>query len=230
MSIARTAWLVSVLVVLPDPTAARVKMSRRRPRSYSAWGKVPRPLKLTAEELAGCPGRHSMPRIVTGRRRSSRGFPVVAVLKAAGIKFGSDLRGPALANYLVVEATDGYRAVFSLPEIDPDFTDHILLLADRRDGKPLGKNEGPLRVVVLGENRPCRDGSAGRRPQGRARPESHWRSRVRCLGGRRGSGQLDGLPRPGAFDLRQAEPEGLPGEVAGSWGAVGRWPRPRRRR
>jgi hypothetical protein len=81
---------------------------------------------------------------------------LVELLKAAGVKFGQDLRGPALATYLVVEAADGYRAVFALPELDPAFTDRVVLLADQRDGKPLGGNAGPLRVIVPGEKRHAR--------------------------------------------------------------------------
>src|SRR5262249_10815519 len=84
------------------------------------------------------------------------GVPLFEILKAAGVPFGTDLRGPALASYLVVEASDGYRVVFALPELDPAFTDHIVLLADRRDGKPLEGEEGALRLVVLGEKRHAR--------------------------------------------------------------------------
>jgi hypothetical protein len=58
--------------------------------------------------------------------------------------------------YLVVEAADGYRAVFALPELDPLFTDRVILLADRRDGKSLSEREGPLRIIVPGEKRPAR--------------------------------------------------------------------------
>jgi hypothetical protein len=61
-----------------------------------------------------------------------------------------------MANYLVVEASDGYRAVFALPELDPASTDRVIILADRREGKPLGEHEGPLRVVVPGEKKPSR--------------------------------------------------------------------------
>ena len=81
---------------------------------------------------------------------------LVELLKSAGVKFGSDLRGPALALYLVVEAADGYRAVFALPELDPATTDQIILLADRRDGKAIDAKEGPLRVIVPGEKRRVR--------------------------------------------------------------------------
>ena len=61
-----------------------------------------------------------------------------------------------MALYLLVEATDGYRVVFALPELDPAFKDRAGLLADRRDGQPLAAAEGPLRLVVPGEKRHAR--------------------------------------------------------------------------
>lgn len=84
------------------------------------------------------------------------GTPIYEVLKAAGVKFGEALRGPALANYLLVEAADGYRVAFALPELDPAFGDRVFLLADRRDGKPMNEKDGPLRVVVPDEKRHAR--------------------------------------------------------------------------
>lgn len=75
------------------------------------------------------------------------GTPLYEVLKAAGIKFGEALRGPGMANYLLVEAADGYRVAFALPELDPAFSDRVFLLADRRDGKAMNEKEGPLRIV-----------------------------------------------------------------------------------
>jgi DMSO/TMAO reductase YedYZ molybdopterin-dependent catalytic subunit len=62
----------------------------------------------------------------------------------------------AVATYVVVDAADGYRAVFALAELDPAQTDRVILLADRKDGQPLPAAEGPLRVVVPGEKRPAR--------------------------------------------------------------------------
>jgi hypothetical protein len=56
----------------------------------------------------------------------------------------------------VASAADGYRAVFALPELDPAFTDGVVLVADKRDGRPLGGEEGPLRLVVAGEKRQAR--------------------------------------------------------------------------
>ena len=57
---------------------------------------------------------------------------------------------------LLVEAVDGYRAVFSLAELEPELTDRIIILADTKDGQPLPPREGPFRVIVSGEKLPAR--------------------------------------------------------------------------
>jgi hypothetical protein len=51
----------------------------------------------------------------------------------------------------VVEASDGYRAVYALPELDPAYTDKVIMLVDKRDGKALDAKEGSLRLVVPDE-------------------------------------------------------------------------------
>jgi DMSO/TMAO reductase YedYZ molybdopterin-dependent catalytic subunit len=119
-------------------------------------GEVPKKLALTAEVFSRLPRREVRARGHDGKEAVYAGVPVVEVLQAAGVKFGHDLRGPALASYLVVEAADGYRAVFALPELDPACTDRVILLADRRDGQSIDAKEGPLRVVVPGEKRHAR--------------------------------------------------------------------------
>ncbi len=83
-------------------------------------------------------------------------MPLIEVVSRAGVPTGAELRGPGVALYVVVEAADGYRAVFALPELDPAFTDRVILLADRRDGRPLSDREGPLQVIVPGEKKHAR--------------------------------------------------------------------------
>ena len=46
--------------------------------------------------------------------------------------------------------------VFALPELDPAFTDRVILLADKADGHLLDSNQGPFRIVVPGEKRMAR--------------------------------------------------------------------------
>ena len=49
------------------------------------------------------------------------GVPLSAVLASAGIALGDKLRGPRLAEALLAEASDGYKVVFALAELDPAF-------------------------------------------------------------------------------------------------------------
>jgi DMSO/TMAO reductase YedYZ molybdopterin-dependent catalytic subunit len=157
MNIAGTLWLVLVLATLPDLAAAPGQDPAPASKVVlRVGGDVPRPLELTAPEFGRLPRRAVLAKDHDGTDAEFKGVPLVEVLKTAGVKFGQDFRGPALASYLVVEAADGYRAVFALPELDPAFTDRVILLADRRDGKPLGGNAGPLRVIVPGEKRHAR--------------------------------------------------------------------------
>jgi hypothetical protein len=75
------------------------------------------------------------------------------IVALAGVPLGEQLRGDRLALYVVVEAADGYRVVFALPELDAAFTNRVVLLADRRDEQPLHTAEGPLRLVIPAEKR-----------------------------------------------------------------------------
>ena len=86
------------------------------------------------------------------------GTPLVETLKAGGLLLDSGMGGlrETVKKTVIVEATDGYRAVFSLAELDPELTDRIILLADTKDGQLLPLREGPLRVIVPGEKRPAR--------------------------------------------------------------------------
>src|SRR5258706_16024092 len=81
------------------------------------------------------------------------GVPAREILKLAGAPLGKEMRGANLALYVVAEARDGYRVVYSLTEFDNGFTDTTILVADKRDGKSLSADEGPLRIVVPGEKR-----------------------------------------------------------------------------
>jgi hypothetical protein len=60
---------------------------------------------------------------------------------------GKELRGKALASYVIAKAHDGYQVVFSLGELDTAFGNASILVADRRDGKPLFGYQGPFRIV-----------------------------------------------------------------------------------
>ncbi len=145
-------WFVAALVMSggdgPPVKPARVVLE--------VVGEVEHPLGLTADDLAAMPRRSVRAKDHKGVESTWDGVAVSDLLTKAGARVGEKLRGGAMADYLVVEASDGYRAVFALPEVDPAFTDRVVLLADRRDGRPMAEPEGPLRVVVPGEKKHAR--------------------------------------------------------------------------
>jgi DMSO/TMAO reductase YedYZ molybdopterin-dependent catalytic subunit len=119
-------------------------------------GEVERQLNLSDEELAKLPRRKLRAKDHGGTESEYEGVPLIEILKLAGIASGEKLRGDKMTLYLLVEASDAYRAVVALPELDPAFTDKLVLLVDRRDGKPLSGQEGPLRIIVPDEKRHAR--------------------------------------------------------------------------
>jgi hypothetical protein len=84
------------------------------------------------------------------------GVPLATLLAMAGVQLGDALRGPRMTEVLVVTAADGYKVAFALAEVDPAFAVREIILADKKDGKPLDGREGPFRVVAPGDKRPAR--------------------------------------------------------------------------
>lgn len=84
------------------------------------------------------------------------GVPLATLLSGAGIQLGDKLHGARLAEVLLAEAADSYKVVFALAEIDPAFAMREIIIADKRDGKPLDAKEGPFRMVAPGDKRPAR--------------------------------------------------------------------------
>jgi hypothetical protein len=83
------------------------------------------------------------------------GVSLAAVLHEAGVRTDS-LRGEALATRLVIEASDGYRIVITLADLDPSLGARRMILADRVGGQPLPADEGPWRLIIPGDQRPAR--------------------------------------------------------------------------
>jgi DMSO/TMAO reductase YedYZ molybdopterin-dependent catalytic subunit len=119
-------------------------------------GDVPTHLDLSAADIAAFQRQTIHVTDEKGTPVEYAGVPVAEILQKAGAPLGKDLKGPNLALGVVARAADGYTVLFSLTEFDPNFSDRIILLADRRDGKPLDSREGPLRFVVPGDKRHAR--------------------------------------------------------------------------
>jgi hypothetical protein len=91
-----------------------------------------------------------------GRKLSCEGVALHEFLRASGAMPAEPLRGAALARVVVVRARDGYRAVFSLAELDPSLGNRQVVLTRRCDGADLPAEDGPWRLIAPGESRPAR--------------------------------------------------------------------------
>jgi hypothetical protein len=55
---------------------------------------------------------------------------------------------PQMAIYIVAEASDENRVVYSLAELDSDFQDSEVIVADKLNGAPLGEKQGRFKMVA----------------------------------------------------------------------------------
>jgi methionine-rich copper-binding protein CopC len=110
-------------------------------------GDIPAPLTLKADDLARMPRETVTVPDQDGTKVSYEGVPLREILKRAGVPLGKDLRGKALASYVLAKAHDGYQVVFSLGEVDDAFGNESIVVADKRDGKALFGYQGPFRLV-----------------------------------------------------------------------------------
>jgi hypothetical protein len=111
--------------------------------------------QLTATQIAALP-RTTVTISDHGTNATFEGTELANLLTMVGVPAGEKLRGKELTGYVMIEAADGYHALFALPEADPAFAERKIILADKRDGKPLSEKEGPFRIVVEREKRQAR--------------------------------------------------------------------------
>jgi hypothetical protein len=148
-----TLLTLAVLCVCP---ALEARQSADSGTALVVNGDVDRPRKLSLTDLAKLPRRSIEINENDGRKVVFDGVSLGDLLGVAGFKLGEELRGARLASYLLVTASDGYRAVFALPELDPAFAERQIILAYRLDGKGMTAPEGPLRIIVPDEKRRAR--------------------------------------------------------------------------
>ncbi|HUL65467.1 MAG TPA: molybdopterin-dependent oxidoreductase [Burkholderiaceae bacterium] len=125
--------------------------------SVTVAGDVQRPAVLSVDALRAFPatGRieFKTTRDVEGRQQQTivRGVSLKAVLEQSGLaeRDRFDWRKAVV----IAIARDGYRAVFSWPELFNTEGGAQVLLAYERDGTPLGANEGPIALHAPNDTR-----------------------------------------------------------------------------
>jgi DMSO/TMAO reductase YedYZ molybdopterin-dependent catalytic subunit len=134
-----------------------VTAQNNSPAVLQIGGNVTTPLSLSANDLKALPrktvkvlNRHE------NKEETYEGVAVEELLRRAGVPQNEKLRGSAMATYVLAEATDGYRVLYSLAELDSDFQDSDVIVADTMNGSPLGEKQGPLKMVAPHDKRPAR--------------------------------------------------------------------------
>jgi hypothetical protein len=160
----KRSFPVALLVMLSFLSASAT-LAQARPAGTTApaastglvgTGAVSQDLKLSPDDLKKLPRKSVSTKGHDDQMHQYDGVPLSAVLAKAGVPQGSALRGKSMALTVVAEGSDGYRAVFSLAELDEDFAGETVLIVDSTDGQPLGADQGPLRLIVPGDKRQAR--------------------------------------------------------------------------
>lgn len=84
------------------------------------------------------------------------GVALADVLKKAGVELGDSVKKTTITSYIVVTAADNYKAIYTLPEIDPAFANRTVILANRVDKQPLPEDYAPYQIIVPGEKKHAR--------------------------------------------------------------------------
>lgn len=150
-----SSFVAVFLATVVAPAQAQVPTSSTPPSALAVNGDIATALSLTPADLKSLP-RTRVEVKDDGRTVTYEGVLVGEILKRAGVPLGSELRGDAIATYVVASATDGYQVVFSIGELDPGFTSNDIIVADTIDGKPLFGYQGPLRIVAPKDTRGAR--------------------------------------------------------------------------
>lgn len=110
---------------------------------------------LSAADIGQLP-QHTVQVADHGKTATFKGVLLTDVLGKVDLPTGEKFHKTAASYYLLVEAKDGYRAVFAWAELDSSFTDKTVYVVTKRDGNPLSKKDGPFQLVAPGEKRGAR--------------------------------------------------------------------------
>ncbi|CAN5817347.1 hypothetical protein BH11PSE1_BH11PSE1_12530 [soil metagenome] len=107
---------------------------------------------LSAADLADLP-RAEVKVTLEGGAKTYEGPVLSYVLRAGGLPVGPKLHGDPLRAYVLMTGKDDFQAVYALAELDKDFHDDVVILADHVDGKPLPEKEAPWRLASGGDKK-----------------------------------------------------------------------------
>lgn len=147
--------LFSLLIVMLSPLSSWGQIGEKE-ANVTISGEVKGVVSLSVTALDKMEKTEVIATDGKDKRHTYAGATLANILKGAGVTLGGELRGENLSKYILVEASDGYQVLFSLAEVDPEFSEKNIILANRRDGNLLPPDEGPFRIIIEGEKRKAR--------------------------------------------------------------------------
>jgi len=148
MTLRLTSITLLILTAL-EPRLALAQAAQPQPAAaaLNIAGDIASPVQLSLADLAKMPRATATVHEMDGSSNRYEGVALRDVLTRAGAPLGKDFRGKAVSTCVLAKARDGYAAVFTLGEVDPDFGNEQIIVADKRNGEPLPENQGPFRIV-----------------------------------------------------------------------------------
>ena len=108
-------------------------------------------ITLSANDIAAMPHITIDIKAHDGNMHSYSGVVLMNLLQKAGVKMGDSAKKNVSSSYVLITATDTYKAVYALSEVDTLQSNKTIILADKTDGKPLPQNALPYQIIATGE-------------------------------------------------------------------------------
>ena len=144
-----------------NPPAAEMPMGQMAGRTMPAQAAGPLKISFgeksaewTPEQLAVLP--HTSVQVYNSHSKANEtyaGVPLIDLLTKVGVPETPEGKDQRL--YLIVAGSDGYEVVYSIGEVTPKTHDAVVIVADSKDGRPLGSN-GPFMIVATRDLSPSR--------------------------------------------------------------------------
>ncbi len=134
---------------------AAIACAGSRAQTVKVTGLAGQTVSLSVAEMGAMP-HESLTVTLDDKTVTYSGVPLSKLLALVGAPSGKALKGPELADAVVVSASDGYRVVLGLAETDPAVRKDAILLADFADDAPLPEDQAPFRLVIEGDLRGAR--------------------------------------------------------------------------
>ncbi|MBI5931325.1 MAG: molybdate ABC transporter substrate-binding protein [Chloroflexi bacterium] len=119
-------------------------------------GQVYQPLTLTIDDLQTYSAQTVDVTYLSGEDTVNATFTGVLlwdILSSAQVNINADVENDKLSLFIVATGSDGYQAVISWGEIDPEFGNQGILVAYAKDGAPITSESGTFQLVVPGDGR-----------------------------------------------------------------------------